>query len=69
MHKAVQKKMFQNWNEGGQTHMQMLARSHFATLKVHIERRALALLKTPITLQLQVHQVLVLRPSCIPEKK
>jgi hypothetical protein len=36
----------------------------FRNTTVHTEREALA----PVTLQLQVHLVLVLRPSCIPEK-
>jgi hypothetical protein len=37
-------------------------------LTAHTEHGALALLKTPVKLQLQVHPVLVLRSSCIPEK-
>jgi hypothetical protein len=68
MQKSVQTKMFQNWNGGGQTHMQTSVYSYFAMLRAHTERGALALLNTPVKLQLQVHPVLVLRYSCVPEK-
>jgi hypothetical protein len=68
MQTAVQTKMFQNWNGGGQTQMQTSVYSYFAMPRARTQRGALALLNTPVKLQLQEHPVLVLRSSCIPEK-